>query len=212
MIELLPTMSNSFLSQLNWRFATKKFDPQKKVSDDDLRKILQAIRLAPTSLGLQPLHIYVVSDQSLKEKMRPASLDQAQITDAKYILVFCADLDIEKKIGAYIQAAAGSGYTTAALQGRRERFDLFLASKTGAELLMWAAKSTYIALGFALAACAELNLDSCPMEGFAPDKIAEVMDLPSPHKPLVFLAIGYRALGPAFTKVRLPGADLFTFI
>ena len=205
-------MATTFLSQLDWRFATKKFNPAKSVAPADLAKILRAIRLAPTSLGLQPFHVYVVSDQTLKEKMRPYSFDQAQITDAKYVLVFCADLDIEKKIEAYIKAAAGNGFSAAALQGRQERFKQFLAGKNEAELLTWASRSTYIALGFGLAACAELNLDSCPMEGFTPDKIAEVMKLPPSHKPLAFLAVGYRALGPAFTKVRLAETDLFTFV
>lgn len=201
-----------FLDNLYWRFATKRFDPAKAVNESDLQSVLTAIRLAPTSLGLQPFHVYVVSDQSLKEKMRPASFDQAQITDAKYILVFCADLDIEKKIEEYIKAAASGGASAAVLAGRRERFKQFLVSKNEAELLTWASRSTYIALGFGLAACAELNLDSCPMEGFEADKIAEVMDLPAQHKPLVFLAIGYRQQEPAYSKVRLSEDDLFTLV
>ncbi|MBI5734117.1 MAG: NAD(P)H-dependent oxidoreductase [Candidatus Kerfeldbacteria bacterium] len=202
----------SFLDNLYWRFATKQFDPVRAVSEADLKSVLMAIRLAPTSLGLQPFHVYVVSDQSLKEKMRPVAFDQAQVTDAKYVLVFCADLDIEKKIEGYIKAAASGGASAAIQQGRRERFKQFLAGKNEAELLTWASKSTYIALGFGLAVCAELNLDSCPMEGFTPAKIAEVMDLPVHHKPLVFLAIGYRLHGPAYNKVRLSEDDLFTFV
>ncbi len=202
----------NFLDNLYWRFATKRFDPSKAVKAADLKNVLTAIRLAPTSLGLQPFHVYMVSDQSLKEKMRPAAFDQAQITDANYVLVFCADLDVEKKIEAYIKAAAASGASAVIQQGRRERFKQFLAGKSEAELLAWASRSTYIALGFGLAACAELNLDSCPMEGFAPDKIAEVMDLSAFHKPLVFLAIGHRLQGPAYNKVRLSEDDLFTSV
>ncbi|MFA4819046.1 MAG: NAD(P)H-dependent oxidoreductase [Patescibacteria group bacterium] len=205
-------MATTFLSQLDWRFATKKFNPAKSVAPADLAKILRAIRLAPTSLGLQPFHVYVVSDQTLKEKMRPYSFDQAQITDAKYVLVFCAETNISQKIEEYIKIAAASGYDQAAQQGRRERFKQFLASKNEAELLTWASNSTYIALGFGLAACAELKIDSCPMGGFTPAKIAEVMDLPAHYKPLVFLAIGHRLHGPAYNKVRLSEDDLFTLV
>ncbi len=202
----------SFLDNLYWRFATKQFDPIKTVSEANLKSVLEAVRLAPTSLGLQPFHVYVVNNPSLKEKMRPAAFDQAQVTDASYVLVFCADLDIEKKIEDYIKAAASSEVTAAVQQGRRERFKQFLAGKNEAELLTWASRSTYIALGFGLAACAELNLDSCPMEGFEADKIAAVMDLPSCHKPLVFLAIGHRLHGPAYHKIRLSEDDLFTLV
>lgn len=84
----------SFISQLNWRYATKKFDTAKKVSDSDLEKILEAIRMAPASVGLQSYHVYVVTNQELKDKIQAVSWNQAQIGTSSHLLVFAARTDL----------------------------------------------------------------------------------------------------------------------
>ena len=84
----------SFLSHLHWRYATKHFDPTRKVSDADLDKILEAIRMTPTSFGLQPYHFYVVSNQDIKDKIQAASWNQPQIGSSSHLLVFTARTDL----------------------------------------------------------------------------------------------------------------------
>ena len=80
----------SFLSQLSWRYATKKFDTTKKVSPEQLAKIMEAIKMAPTSFGVQPFHVVVVTNPELREKLKTAGYGQAQITDSSHLMVFCA--------------------------------------------------------------------------------------------------------------------------
>src|SRR3989338_1421908 len=98
-------MSKSFLAQLNWRFATKSFDPEKKVSESDLALILKAIRMAPTSAGLQPFHVFVITDPVLREKIKRSSRGQAQVTDASHLLIFCVRDDVRGRIDEYMNIA-----------------------------------------------------------------------------------------------------------
>jgi len=97
----------SFIENLNFRYATKKFDNTKKVSEEDLQKIRDSIRLAPTSFGLQMFSVVEVSDISVREKMKSASFDQAQILDAHKIFVFCRRTDAESKINKMFEAMSG---------------------------------------------------------------------------------------------------------
>ncbi len=202
---------SSFLNNLNWRFATKRFLADKKISQDGFNKILEAVRLAPTSLGLQPFHVLVVNSQAVKAKLYPVSNEQPQVLEAEYLLVFCARLDILEQIEKYV--AEGKKVNPADTE-RLEKFKIarqeFFKNKTVDEILNWSARQAYLALGFALAACAELKIDSCPMEGFEKEKVDEVLELPSYLKSLAYLAIGYRAEEPARDKVRLPENNLFT--
>jgi len=204
----------SFLSQLSWRFATKRFDTSKSVSEADLGQVLEAIRLAPTSLGLQPFHVYVVESQTMKEKLHPAARNQMQIIEAKYVLVFCARLDIVQRVDDYINESTKQHPELVGTMEtfRQYRKGLFPASRSAEDVLAWASKSTYIALGFGLAACAELKVDSCPMEGFDKDKVAEVLQTPSHLKPVVCLAIGYRSQEPDRPKFRFPKEEVFSFV
>lgn len=201
-------MSTTFLSQLDWRFATKAFDPSKKVSEGDLAKILHAARMAPTSFGTQPFHITVVNDPALREKMKAASFGQAQVTEASHILVFQARTDIDERVDAYVDlATGGDAAAKEAMAGYTGMMHGSMQAKVGAELA-WAGRQTYIALGFALAAAAELGIDSCPMEGFDPDAIDAILGNPPERKTLAYMTIGYRTKGPDRPKVRFPESDL----
>ena len=204
-------MPNTFLNNLDWRFATKKFGPKKKVSAKNLAKILEAIRFTPSSHGLQPYHIIIVTDQKLKEQIKKYSFSQNQVTDCSHLLVFCGRIDIKKRINDYVEfASAGDKLKKLALQN----FKLAKMQTVGklkiAGALEWSAKQTYLALGFALAACAELKIDSCPMGGFLPKQVDKLLKLPSHLKSVAMLPIGYRAQGPAKPKFRYPKNDLFS--
>lgn len=203
-------MTQTFLSQLNWRFATKAFDPEKKVSEEELQKILDAIRLAPTSFGLQPFNVEVISNPELRKALLPASYGQAQVTDASYILVFSARNDLDERIDAYVElASGGDAEAMEKLEPLKQMMKGALTSGTPLVRTAWAARQAYLALGFGLAAAAELGIDSCPMEGFNAIEVDKVLGLPEHMHSLAYLTLGYRKEEPTRSKVRFPEGDLF---
>ena len=184
-------MSNTFLSNLDWRFATKKFDTTKRVSDTDLSKILEAVQKAPTSFGLQPFHVYIIENPTLREKMISLSYNQTQVTEASHLLVFCARTDVSARIDSMIEKlSGGSEEAKAGLKGYSDMMHGSVNGKNDEQLSGWTSRQAYVALGFGLAACAELEIDSCPMEGFDGAGIDTLLELPSHLKSLAYLAIG----------------------
>lgn len=201
----------SFLENINWRFATKKFDSKKDLSEQDIAKILEAIRLTPTSLGLQPFHVVVVKDKEIKKKLRVVSYLQSQVTDASHLLVFCSYSDLKNRVNQYMDLSSeGKISSKIKLQPLKIMMEAFIKKRNESELLEWSRRQAYIALGFGLAACAELKIDSCPMEGFLPEKVDKILNLPPEIKSVVYLAIGYRKAEPKYKKVRIKEEDLFT--
>lgn len=206
-------MDKTLLAQLDWRFATKKFDCDKKVSDEDLEKILRAIRMAPTAYGIQPFHVYAIVDDALRTKMRESAFPQNQIVDSSHLLIFCVRTDVASRIDAFIDVAAhGSMVEKLKLQPMRLYMQQVIKTKEGDSAFNWAARQTYIALGFGLAACAELAIDSCPMEGFDGQEVDRLLGVPAHMHSVAALAIGYRKEGPVFAKTRFAEDDLFTMI
>lgn len=201
----------TFLSQLNWRFATKKFDPEKKVPEEDLKKIMEAVRMAPTSYGLQPFHVFVLSNEELREKLKAVSYGQPQVTDASHLFIFCARNDVDYRIDQMINLLSdGNEEAKKSLSGLENMMRGSIEGKSKEELMLWAARHTFIALGFGLAACAELEIDSCPMEGFDPDAVKNELGLEDNMYPFAYMAVGYRKEGPTSPKFRYPESDLFT--
>jgi nitroreductase / dihydropteridine reductase len=199
-----------FLDNLNWRHATKEFDPAKTVSQEDLDKILEAIRLAPTSMGLQFFKVLLISDQDLKNKLKPLARDQAQINTCQYLLVFCSNTDIDQTIDDYLEESNKiNPVEPAKLSDLKKSRKQYMQSKSAEELLIWISKQIYIVLGFAMAACAELKVDSCPMEGFIKEDFDKALDLSANFKSQVLLPIGYRKEEPKRQKVRLPNNKIF---
>lgn len=203
----------SFLSNLNWRYATKKFDISRKVSPENLDKILEAIRLTPTSYGLQPYHFYVVTNQEIKDKIQAVAWNQSQVGTASHLIVFTARTDlIENKEEYFAFMSGGNPEVRASLKGFEDMMNGFIEGKSDPkDILAWTARQTYIAHGFALAACAELEIDSCPMEGFDPSAIERILELPESQKVVLMLPIGYRdASESQRPKVRFAKETLFT--
>lgn len=204
-------MTPSFINHLEWRHATKAFDPSKHVSEDHLKLVLQAIRMAPTSFGLQPFHVEVVKSQDLKEKLFPHSWNQKQVTTCSALLVFVAHTNIEGRITQYIEAASGGN---AEVKAKLAPYEGMMRStfngRSEEDLKAWAQKQAYIALGFGLAACAELKIDSCPMEGLVGAEYDKLLGLGKGQYSAVSLAIGYRDPAvAALPKVRFPEKELF---
>lgn len=207
----------SFLTNLEWRYATKRFDTEKKVSDADLEKILHTIRLTPTSTNVQPYHFYVITRQDIKDKIQEVSWNQPQIGTSSHLLVFAARTDIEQNKEDLFQMISGWDKEVRAKFAWYEGMvDGLISMLRGNNLVSdWAARQTYIALGFALAATAELQIDSCPMEWFDPKAVSEIIGTPSEQRVLAMLPIWYRVTGEgprSSEKVRFPKESLFTYI
>ncbi|NCP66919.1 NAD(P)H-dependent oxidoreductase [bacterium] len=201
----------SFLNNLEWRHATKIFDTEKKVSDSDFEKIKEAIQMTPTSFGLEPFHVKIVTDQAVKDKIQPVSWDQPQVGSCSHLLVFCARTDWESRINDYFEMASGG---KAEIKEKMNPYEQMmrgaLKDRTEHQILDWARNQAYIAHGFALAACAELKIDSCPMEGFDNEAVNKILGLPNHMKSVVMMPIGYRTEDPHHGKVRYPESDLFS--
>jgi len=184
------------IKNLKWRYATKKYDTSKKVSSEDLEIIKEAIQLSATSYGLQLFKVLIIEDPVIREKLRPVSWGQPQITDASHLLVFCGYNDVtDEDVENYINLKAQTqDLPVDSLQGSSDFMKTKMKEKSSEEKQSWTAKQTYIALSNALNACAELKLDSTPMEGFDPEAYNEILNLKDKGlKASVVLAIGYRS-------------------
>ncbi|MGR3623352.1 NAD(P)H-dependent oxidoreductase [Pseudophaeobacter sp.] len=205
-----------FLEKLDWRYATKKMDPSKAVPEEKVAKIVEAVQMAPTSSGLQPYELLVVRNDDLRAAIRPVAWDQAQITEGSHLLVFAAwDTYSEERIDAVVdQMAAERGGMNDLLQGYYDRLKGMYLPRSEEENYAHAARQAYIGLGFALAAAAELEVDSTPMEGFDPAQVDEILGLKAKGlRSVLLLPLGYRDEGGDWLvnlkKVRKP---LSTFV
>ncbi len=207
-------MSN-FIKNANWRYATKKFDPTKKVSDRDLETLKEAIRLSASSYGLQPYKVLIIENPEIRAKLQPVAWGQSQIVEASHLLVFANITDFgDNQIDEYIENVASTrGLPTDALKGYSD----FMKSKISTLPLekrnVWTSKQTYIALSNLLNAAAELNIDVTPMEGFEPDQFNEILGLTDLGLNTSLVAtIGYRHEEDAtqnYAKVRKSNEELF---
>ncbi len=196
--------------KLQWRYATKKFDGR-EISQEDLARILEAIRFAPTSFGLQPFHVTVVKDKELKETLKSLSWNQEQVTTCSHVLVFSSRTDFMNRTDEFFKLmTGGNSEIEEKLKGYRDMIEGTVKNLEGYQAVTWAGKQAYIALGFALATCAELSIDSCPMEGFDRDGFKKALDLPEHIHPQVMLTVGYRDSSDLVRpKVRFSNEDLF---
>lgn len=207
-------MSN-FINNANWRYATKKFDATKKVSDADLQTLKEAIRLSASSYGLQPYQVILVENQELRAQLQPAAWGQAQLVDASHVLVFANVTDIgDAQIDAYLNNVAETrGLPLEALQGYGDFMKSKINSLSAEQKNIWTSKQTYLALGNLLNAAAELNIDVTPMEGFEPEKVNAILGLYEKGLNASLIAtIGYRHAEDAtqnYAKVRKSEQELF---
>ena len=207
-------MSN-FVKNANWRYATKKFDAAKKVSNNDLETLKEAVRLSASSYGLQPYKVFIIENPEVRAQLLPAAWGQSQIVDASHLLVFANIINFgETEIDTYFQNLIETRrISMEAVQGYAD----FMKSKIAALSLdnknIWTEKQTYIALSNLLSAAAELNIDVTPMEGFEPEKFNEILGLDKLGlNASVIATIGYRHEDDAtqhYVKVRKSNEELF---
>lgn len=203
------------LTALGWRYATKAYDTDKKVSDQDFEAILEAGRLAPTSFGLQPFRFVVVNDAATRAKLREIGWNQPQFTDASHLVVIAT----EKKLDdAYVDefvalTAKTRGADVASLAGYAEMMKGALKGKGTPEARKaWAEKQAYIALGMMLLAAAEGKIDATPIEGFDPAAADKILGLDKLGlESSVIIALGYRSKSDGYAaqkKVRFSKEDM----
>jgi nitroreductase/dihydropteridine reductase len=189
---------SSFLNNLEWRRAVKHFG-DKPVNTVP---IIKAITNAPSSFGLQPYKVIAIRNSELKAAIRPVAYDQAQVTECDTLFVFCARNDLTERAEEYLQKT-GAEMIREMLTG----FISYIPDKAA-----WSARQAYIALGFGLAACAELKIPSCPMEGFTASEVHRILGLSDNLVPTVMLAVGSAAendsVSVAIPRFRFDQSDL----
>jgi len=205
----------TLLESLEWRYAAKRMSGA-KVSEDKIEKLLEAIRLSASGFGLQPYQVLVIENPELQAQIQPIAYGQPQIVEASHLLVFAAWNEVtEEKINHFINTVSQQrNVPIEMLADYKNAIAGGLLSRPQDLQANWAAKQVYLAMGTALAAAAELRIDSTPMEGFIPAKLDELLGLKEKglHSVLI-LAVGERHAEADFmsgaTKVRYPKEELF---
>lgn len=171
-------MSN-FIENANWRYATKKFDITKKVSEKDLEVLKEAIRLSASSFGLQPYRVLIIENPELRAKLQGASWGQAQIVEASHLIVFANITNFgDQEVDSYFDNLTNTReIEMEAVQGYKDFVKNFVNTLPVDAKNIWTSKQTYIALSNLLNAAAELKIDVTPMEGFEPQKYNEILGL-----------------------------------
>jgi nitroreductase len=203
---------------LKWRYATKKFDPLKKISNGNLEKLKEAVQLSASSYGLQFYKILIVEDPVIRAKLKDAAYGQTQLTDASHVFIFCnytnpSDGDIDRFVEL---TAITRQQSLDDLKAHSDGMKAAVNSKSIDAKGVWTAKQTYITLGTLLAAASELRIDACPMEGFNPAKFNKILGLDEKGlNAAVIATVGYRAEDDKYqhaAKVRKPTGELYEII
>lgn len=184
----------SLIEALNWRYATKKMNGT-AVPQKDVDQIIEAARLAPTSSGLQPFKIIVVTNPELKAKIAAVAFNQQQIIDCSHLLIFAAwdNYTTENISAVFAHANAERGLPASATADYQNMLIASYTSKTPEENFNHAAKQAYIGFGVALAEAALLKVDATPMEGFDPANLDELLNLKALHlRSTTLMPLGYR--------------------
>ena len=210
-------MSN-YIDDLNWRYAVKQFDASKKVSEEDLQKLIDAVQLSASSYGLQPYKILVIKDQAVKEKLKAAGYNQSQFSDATAVFVFAHQTDFDAElVDSYIELSERiKELETGTLEGYANLMKNALLNLPQEAKAGWTSRQAYIALGNLLSAAAAHKIDACPMEGFEAAAFDEILGLTDQNlHAVVVAAVGYRSAEDETQhapKVRRPQEELFEII
>jgi len=208
-------MKNDFTKALDFRHACKVFDDTKKVSDEDMRFILEAGRKSPSSFGMEAWKFLVITNEELKAKIQPFCWNQPQITTCSHLVMVLANINSVKP---------ESGLPKARFERRempQEKLDFYLelyanhleqTLSTDENIYNWTAKQTYIATGNMMTAAAYIGIDSCPIEGFEKEKVENVLGLdPTQYQLATVLPFGYR-INEQSTQERLAFDEVVEFI
>lgn len=200
---------------LKWRYAVKKFDSTRKLTQDQINYVKEAINFIPSSYGLQPYKVLEISDPAIREQLKEAAYGQTQLTDAAHLFVFANFTEFgPDKVDDFINLTSNiNDIPKESSEAYRNTLNNMISSMTQQQLSVWTAKQVYIALGSMLAAASELEIDSAAMEGFDKDRFDQILGLKEKGlASAVIGAIGYRSAEDAnqfLKKVRKPMDQLF---
>jgi len=207
------------IDRLNWRYATKKMNPDKVAAEDKVERILEAVRLAPTSSGLQQFEVIVVTNKDIRAKIRAIAWDQAQVTDASHLVVFAAwdNYTADRINGMFDLVNDERGFRNEGWEAYRQMLLNTYPQRDAQTNFEHAARQAYVGLGIALTAAAFEEVDATPMEGFDPAALDEILDLRARGlRSVVMMPLGYRADEGDWLvnlkKVRRPAADFISRI
>lgn len=189
-------MSHTIIDDLNWRYATKKYNPAKIIADKDLEVVLESLRLVPSSYGMQPLSYLLINDKNLREQLKPLAYNQSQITDASHLIVLCSFRKITPtviknhlELMSEVRNEPLSNY-----EKFGENIQKTFANLSETATSEWTIRQAYIALGQIMHTCANLRIDATPMEGFDKTAFDKLLDLETQNLQSVLVCpIGYRA-------------------
>lgn len=208
-------MEKTFEQAMAFRHACKVFDETKKVSDEDIKFILESGRKSPSSFGMEPWKFLVITNEELKAKLRPFCWDQVQVTSCSHLVIVLAAIDAVKP---------SSGEVERKFKRRempQEKLDMYLGLyadhlkqtlSSDENIYAWTAKQSYIALGNMMTAAAIKGIDSCPMEGFEKENVEKVLELDtSKYQLSCILPFGYR-INEQSTQLREALENIVEFI
>ena len=211
--------TEQLLQQLHWRYATKKFDPTKKIAEDVWQALIESLILAPSSFGLQPWKFFVVTNPDIRQQLVEQSWGQTQVMEASHLVVLAFKKDVNTgDVDRYMQNIADVRQVPIDnLQGFAKVINGFLEKPPyPLDIDEWSKRQVYIALGQFMTSAALLGIDTCPMEGFNPAKYDEILGLPEQgYASVVVCPAGYRAeddKNAAMPKVRYPAQHLVQYI
>jgi len=193
------------IKQLEWRYATKKFNDTAVLADEKVELLKAAFNLTATSYGLQPVKLVVFNDKTLQRKLVEHTMNQEQVSQASHVLVFCIELNIDHDyISEYFKRIKGIRQTP---DNILQPFKNFLIQdfekRDQNEVEEWAIKQAYLTMGNLLTVCALEQIDACPMEGFSPEKYDEILELNERGlKSVLVMPIGYRAQDDMFADFK----------
>ena len=201
---------DEYINNLMWRYATKKFDPQQKLSGPDTDMLEEALRLAPNSFGFQLWKFYRIDDPAVRAAIKDAAYGQTQVVDASHLYALASkEVPTEQDVADLIASIkAIRGATDESLAGYRKALEGAITAKPAADIAVWTAKQVYIALGFVLDAAAQHHIDACPMEGFDHAKVSGIVGATKDGYAVQILCpVGHRAADDGHAKqkkVRYP--------
>lgn len=203
---------------LHWRYATKKFDSTKVIPQTVLESLLESLRLAPSSFGLQPWKFLVIRDLELRKKIQNIAWNQPQVMECSHLIALCTLTDMDESyVKNFIKQTAQTRNVLAdSLAGYEQMMLGFLKNLTPGAKTEWMGRQIYLALGMLLAECAFRRIDACPMEGFDSKKFDAILGLEKQGLHSVVLCpVGYRAendKNAVLKKVRLSPNEVFVYL
>lgn len=214
--DYLESIQNT-LQSLNWRYAVKQFDPQKKLAPEEVQLVAESLRLSASSFGLQLWKFLIISNPEIRSRLKEASWGQSQVTDASHMVVFCTYNQVQDNmIDSFIALTAQTrNVPPDSLKNYEDVIKNFVNKMPEDKKRHWLDRQVYIALGNLLTVCALNGIDTCPMEGLGPDQYDEILGLAEQNLHcVVACAIGHRSSEDKYgkaLKVRFPQEQVVRF-